>query len=661
MIKNRAYIFAVVLAMLFGFLIIDNAEAKYTESKTLTVSLKIEKHYEVAFNANGGVGTMDNQEFTSGTPQALAANTFTRDGYYFAGWNTNADGSGTEYADGENIDTDITNIGGEVVDLYAQWEEDSMHTVFKIDGTCVFHGYQLQSNTGDGYITGTNCVSGDIDWADGTHRYIDSGVKLYNSTNYGKDFEVGFTVTAYDSDHQYKESSDTAAQSTFFSAKLENSARHWPGIVARKSKNLVEVTETITKPNGTNEKKTGTVEGIAPLKVAIIRVEGVVYYSFNDGSFTQLQNLNGTSDYFDVNAWFGAAAKDNGEPMRYIDATMTDIYIKIGDTGANKHTVSFDAGGVVSNPANVSIVGTSKIGSSLPGLPNYVDTADGRLYFMGWYSGLDGAGDKYDENSVISRDITLHAYWSDELRICSIGDVTHGDLQSCINEASAGDTIALLEDLRAQVEIPAGKDIILDLNGHRLGDNSVAGMPVIENFGKLTVLNGTITSSLRAGVLNNNTTGEMYIGNDARIIATGPRQAIYNKGGKLEISGNAYLSATSGERPAVQSLENGTLVIKGGTIISTQQEAVKVESGSATIGVENGVADRSTPILQGATTGLNTSVNVSMFDGTLRGKSAAINDTSRLTASEVGATSVGIDSVVTEVVDGVTYKIIYYQ
>ncbi|MCR5832887.1 MAG: hypothetical protein K6G36_03090 [Candidatus Saccharibacteria bacterium] len=57
----------------------------------------------------------------------------------------------------------------------------------------------------------------------------------------------------------------------------------------------------------------------------------------------------------------------------------------------------------------------------------------------------------------------------------------------------------------------------------------------------------------------------------------------------------------------------------------------------------------------------DSSVNVSMFDGTLRGGAAAVNNASHITATESGATSVGIDSVVTEVVDGVTYKIIYYQ
>ena len=649
------------LAMLsFGALCADNAAAKYAETKKLSLSVSIEKHYEVAFDANGGAGSMDNQQFTSGVAQALSANEYTNEGYYFAGWNTSADGLGTSYDDEELISEDLTNLGGDTVTLYAQWEQDAMHTTFEIDGTCVFHGYQLAQG-GDGYITGTNCTARGVDYADGAHRYIDTGVKLYDSNSYALDYEVGFTITAYDPAHQYKQQGDNASQATFFNAKLENSARHWPGIAIRRVNDNIEVTQTITKPNGSFEKKSGNTPGVTPLKVAVTRVDGIVYYSFNDGPFTVLQNTNDTEDYFETTAWFGAAAKDDSTPMRYIDATMTDIYIKVGSTGANKHTVSFDAGGVVTNPADVTTIGQSKMGNKFPSVPNYVDTANGRRYFVGWYTGANGTGEKYTEDTIITHDLTLHAYWSDELFICSVGEQAYGYMQSCIDNAANGDTIALLDNIKTQVTVNEGQEITFDLNGFKWSDNDVINKPVIENYGKITVLNGTMTSKVRAGVLNNNPTGEMFIGNDARIVATGIRQAIYNNGGKLEIGGNAYLSAASGERAAVQNLNNGILTITGGTIISTSQEAVKNESGTLVIGVEDGTADNSTPVLQGATYGLNTSVDVAMYDGILRGKNRAINDSTYITATEDDATSVGIDSVLTEVVDGVTYKVVYFE
>ena len=70
--------------------------------------------HTITFDANGGSGTMDSQT-VSGT-EKIKANTFTRKGYKFTGWNTKADESGTAYTDTSNItpDSDMT--------LYAQWK-----------------------------------------------------------------------------------------------------------------------------------------------------------------------------------------------------------------------------------------------------------------------------------------------------------------------------------------------------------------------------------------------------------------------------------------------------------------------------------------------------------------------------------------------------------
>ena len=69
----------------------------------------------VTFNANGGTGTMAPQTFTTGVAQALTVNSFTRTDYFFSGWNTSADGSGTSYSNGQSISISAN------MTLYAQW------------------------------------------------------------------------------------------------------------------------------------------------------------------------------------------------------------------------------------------------------------------------------------------------------------------------------------------------------------------------------------------------------------------------------------------------------------------------------------------------------------------------------------------------------------
>lgn len=95
-------------------------------NQTVTINGKalIEAHsvnnvYTVTFDANGGTGTMEPQDMVYGEPQNLFANAFSRTGYTFIGWNTEADGTGTKYSDGERVSNLAATDQGVV--LYAQW------------------------------------------------------------------------------------------------------------------------------------------------------------------------------------------------------------------------------------------------------------------------------------------------------------------------------------------------------------------------------------------------------------------------------------------------------------------------------------------------------------------------------------------------------------
>ena len=76
----------------------------------------------VTFDANGGEGVMDPQGVIAGEETALDKNTFTRENYVFAGWNTKADGSGTAYTDGQKVTLDAETT------LYAQWKNPADET-----------------------------------------------------------------------------------------------------------------------------------------------------------------------------------------------------------------------------------------------------------------------------------------------------------------------------------------------------------------------------------------------------------------------------------------------------------------------------------------------------------------------------------------------------
>ena len=99
--------------------------------------------YTITFNANGGSGSMSSETVSSGSSVSLPANTFTRSGYEFVGWNTNADGYGVPYTNGQRI-TPSRNIT-----LYAQWKKNE-----------VYYTISFNSNGGSGTMYSTEVQEG---------------------------------------------------------------------------------------------------------------------------------------------------------------------------------------------------------------------------------------------------------------------------------------------------------------------------------------------------------------------------------------------------------------------------------------------------------------------------------------------------------------------
>ena len=87
--------------------------------------------YQVVFDPNTGSGNMENQEFTYGQEQQLKANQFTKEGYTFNGWNTQANGAGQAYADLASVSNLATE--GQVT-LYAQWQANNYTVKFDANG-----------------------------------------------------------------------------------------------------------------------------------------------------------------------------------------------------------------------------------------------------------------------------------------------------------------------------------------------------------------------------------------------------------------------------------------------------------------------------------------------------------------------------------------------
>ena len=94
--------------------------------------------YYVHFDPNGAdtvdAGVALDQKFFHGISQDLPPCVFNLEGFHFLGWNTEADGSGTQFADKATVSENLSDIDGGSVTLYAQWERDYYTVLFDANG-----------------------------------------------------------------------------------------------------------------------------------------------------------------------------------------------------------------------------------------------------------------------------------------------------------------------------------------------------------------------------------------------------------------------------------------------------------------------------------------------------------------------------------------------
>ena len=158
---------------------LKNDDGSYTDTKGAAqdqYNFEVDKWLKcqrllVIFDPNyTGAPEIEVQKVAPSTDTPLLSNPFTRENYTFNGWNTAADGSGTSYADGDNITLTADTT------LYAQWR--CSHAVTEErdakDATCTAPGY-----TGDTYCTVCNEMvkKGEVIHAKGHTEVIDPAVE----------------------------------------------------------------------------------------------------------------------------------------------------------------------------------------------------------------------------------------------------------------------------------------------------------------------------------------------------------------------------------------------------------------------------------------------------------------------------------------------------
>ena len=333
-----------------------------TSKAPYSSTLKLYAHwdqnsYTVVFNQNatGVTGTMKNETYVVGSSYHLPGNAFGRDGYAFDGWNTKADGSGTQYANTALV-SDLTKVDGATVTLYAQWKILYCTISFDVNG-----------GSGQSNLTALN---------------VQQGATIGNSLDTrtpGAPAHMHFVgwFTEKTGGKEYKSNSKAPYTST-----LKLYAR-W-----EQDYYTIVFNQNATGVTGTMENKTCYVGSSFYLPTSPFGLTGFVFDGWNTKS-------NGS----------GKSYADGAKIVEDLSTTNAATVTLYAQWKPDYCKIIFDVNGGYGNIPAESIQKGKTIGSIMdrePGAPQY-------MHFVGWYTAKTG-GTRYTSSSTAPFADTLRLY-----------------------------------------------------------------------------------------------------------------------------------------------------------------------------------------------------------------------------------------------------------
>lgn len=270
---------------------------------TLTVAVVAQpRTVTITFDGNGADGgSMLQQTIIAGNTEDLTTNAFTRTGYEFTGWNTDADGNGTTYAD----EAAFTASGDEQrVTLYAQWK--------KLTFACTAR-YKLQN-------------------ADGSYPDEFTTVTVNDAIEYGE--VCSYTTTQDSSQYTNQSASATVTEPTVLTVGTD-------GQVPRRTYTL-----TVTAGSNTSGATgSGTYRWGQTVTASVTKASNVTCTSYATPTWTRNSGATGTLN------------STSGTSVTYTMGTSNDT-ITAASTASNvNQTITFRTSGGASS---ITLNGTSR-------------------------------------------------------------------------------------------------------------------------------------------------------------------------------------------------------------------------------------------------------------------------------------------------------------
>ena len=380
-----------------------------------------------------------------------------------------------------------------------------------------------------------------------------------------------------------------------------------------------------------------------------------------------------------------------GSTVGTVTLTITGVESNISRTitvdVVNSHSVTFDPDNG-NTPSTIFVeIGTS-IDDSGEDLPN--NPTKSGYTFDDWYL-YDETNDvvtttRLNTSEVVTSNLVYKPRWAGANDVAAIGTTYYTTPAAAIAAVtdSTPTEIRLLKDYAiasGRTTVDSGKNITIDAKGHELSCSSgTTGDLLYVDGGTLRVKNGTFTcnkSTLATLETSSKTDPKsyLYIEDGATVTNTNNRGAVYNSGtlyilggtiesstsvrstitngaagARVEMSGGTvsqtatiYTADSKNNGKGAIKVDAGTVIITGGTVTSnsTNSAAIdKTKGGTLIIGTDDNdnSYDATNPIIQGEQYGIEATSNFSIYDGIIKGKTAAVSDESKINGTETGTT-----------------------
>lgn len=367
--------------------------------------------------------------------------------------------------------------------------------------------------------------------------------------------------------------------------------------------------------------------------------------------------------------------------------TLTITGIESGDTRTltvnvvNSYNVTFDP----DNGESETVIAV-EVGSNIDdsGEPLPADPTKTGYVFDRWYL-YDEVNETLtstplDTSAIVNGDLVYKAKWVSDTYVAAVYGATtsyYTTLQAAFNAVPTSGTateVKLLQDVinpSGQTKVTQGRSVILNGGNYKVqcGEATTNQMIFNEN-GTLRVISGTyLCGKDKLAVFENYAGMTLYIDGgyieNTSTSAANARGAIFNNGA-VEITGGTLKSGAQ-QRGVVQNAKSGSsILMSGGTVIQTVSStmgalhngvsgsSITITGGTVTsvgnaiqningttlvVGTQDSAYDVTSPVIQGDLYGISSTVNYSIYDGIIKGKSnnQAVNDLSKITGFETGS------------------------